>query len=62
MQAHFLGTNICLVIYIYIQFMFSTSIDGKIKAWLYDNIGSRLDYDAPGQWCTRMLYSTVENR
>ncbi|XP_022637350.1 topless-related protein 2 [Vigna radiata var. radiata] len=45
-----------------IQFMFSTSIDGKIKAWLYDNIGSRLDYDAPGQWCTRMLYSTVENR
>ncbi|ESW10946.1 hypothetical protein PHAVU_009G252100 [Phaseolus vulgaris] len=45
-----------------IQFIFSTSIDGKIKAWLYDALGSRLDYDAPGHWCTRMLYSTDGNR
>ncbi|XP_076921125.1 topless-related protein 4-like [Bidens hawaiensis] len=31
-----------------VQFIFSTATDGKIKAWLYDNIGSRVDYDAPG--------------
>ncbi|XP_051135670.1 topless-related protein 4 isoform X2 [Andrographis paniculata] len=40
-----------------IQFIFSTSVDGKIKAWLYDNMGSRLDYDAPGHSCTTMAYS-----
>ncbi|OMP11455.1 hypothetical protein COLO4_03799 [Corchorus olitorius] len=40
-----------------IQFIFSTAVDGKIKAWLYDNMGSRVDYDAPGHWCTTMLYS-----
>ncbi|KAF9619560.1 hypothetical protein IFM89_007387 [Coptis chinensis] len=31
-----------------IEFIFSTAMDGKIKAWLYDNLGSRVDYDAPG--------------
>ncbi|KAF7817952.1 topless-related protein 3-like [Senna tora] len=45
-----------------IQFIFSTAIDGKIKAWLYDNMGSRVDYDAPGQWCTTMLYSADGSR
>jgi WD40 repeat protein len=40
-----------------IQFIFSTALDGKIKAWLYDNLGSRVDYDAPGRWCTTMAYS-----
>ncbi|CAH9092059.1 unnamed protein product [Cuscuta epithymum] len=40
-----------------VQFIFSTAIDGKIKAWLYDNMGSRVDYDAPGRWCTTMAYS-----
>ncbi|KAL0904778.1 hypothetical protein M5K25_026928 [Dendrobium thyrsiflorum] len=40
-----------------IQFIFSTALDGKIKAWLYDNLGSRVDYDAPGHWCTTMAYS-----
>ncbi|KAI5398604.1 Topless- protein 3 [Lathyrus oleraceus] len=44
-----------------IQFIFSTAIDGKIKAWLYDNMGSRVDYDAPGHWCTTMLYSADGN-
>ncbi|KAK7264670.1 hypothetical protein RJT34_32280 [Clitoria ternatea] len=44
-----------------LQFIFSTSVDGKIKAWLYDNMGARVDYDAPGQWCS-MLYSTDGNR
>ncbi|KAK4491367.1 hypothetical protein RD792_002106 [Penstemon davidsonii] len=45
-----------------IQFIFATAIDGKIKAWLYDNMGSRVDYDAPGQWCTTMLYSADGSR
>ncbi|XP_078160587.1 TOPLESS-related 2 isoform X2 [Carex rostrata] len=45
-----------------IQFIFSTSLDGKIKAWLYDNMGSRVDYDAPGRWCTTMLYSADGTR
>lgn len=44
------------------QFIFSTAIDGKIKAWLYDNLGSRVDYDAPGKSCTRMLYSADGTR
>ncbi|KAK9084291.1 hypothetical protein Scep_030762 [Stephania cephalantha] len=45
-----------------IQFIFSTAIDGKIKAWLYDNGGSRVDYDAPGHGCTTMLYSADGSR
>lgn len=45
-----------------LQFIFSTAIDGKIKAWLYDNLGSRVDYDAPGRWCTTMLYSADGSR
>ncbi|XP_059291253.1 topless-related protein 4 isoform X2 [Lycium ferocissimum] len=40
-----------------IQFIFATAVDGKIKAWLYDNMGSRVDYDAPGHSCTTMAYS-----
>ncbi|CAL5394225.1 unnamed protein product [Camellia sinensis] len=40
-----------------IKFIFSTAIDGKIKAWLYDFLESRVDYDAPGLWCTAMAYS-----
>lgn len=45
-----------------IPFIFSTAIDGKIKAWLYDLLGSRVDYDAPGQWCTTMAYSADGTR
>ncbi|XWS57464.1 hypothetical protein CRYUN_Cryun09bG0176200 [Craigia yunnanensis] len=45
-----------------IQFIFSTAVDGKIKAWLYDNMGSRVDYDAPGHWCTTILYSADGSR
>ncbi|XP_008803470.2 protein TOPLESS-RELATED PROTEIN 2 isoform X1 [Phoenix dactylifera] len=45
-----------------IQFIFSTAIDGKIKAWLYDCLGSRVDYDAPGHWCTTMSYSADGTR
>ncbi|XVF86383.1 hypothetical protein PTKIN_Ptkin18bG0035300 [Pterospermum kingtungense] len=45
-----------------IQFIFSTAVDGKIKAWLYDNMGSRVDYEAPGRWCTTMAYSADGTR
>ncbi|KAL2941131.1 Topless-related protein 3 [Bienertia sinuspersici] len=45
-----------------IQFIFSTAYDGKIKAWLYDNSGSKVDYDAPGHGCTTMLYSADGSR
>lgn len=45
-----------------IQFIFSTATDGKIKAWLYDNIGSRVDYDAPGHSSTMMAYSADGTR
>ncbi|KAJ6715392.1 TRANSCRIPTION FACTOR WD40-LIKE FAMILY-RELATED [Salix viminalis] len=45
-----------------IQFIFSTALDGKIKAWLYDNLGSRIDYEAPGRGCTTMAYSADGTR
>ncbi|XP_068638722.1 topless-related protein 1-like [Aristolochia californica] len=45
-----------------IQFIFSTAIDGKIKAWLYDNMGSRVDYEAPNSSCTTMAYSADGTR
>ncbi|KAK4257416.1 hypothetical protein QN277_007009 [Acacia crassicarpa] len=45
-----------------IQFIFSTATDGKIKAWLYDNMGSRVDYDAPGHSTTAMAYSADGTR
>ncbi|KAM0948009.1 putative transcription factor WD40-like family [Dioscorea sansibarensis] len=44
------------------MFVYSLAIDGKIKAWLYDNLGSRVDYDAPGNGCTTMLYSSDGSR
>ncbi|XP_017983146.1 PREDICTED: topless-related protein 1 isoform X1 [Theobroma cacao] len=40
-----------------IHFIFSTSVDGKIKAWLYDNLRARVHFDAPGLACTTMAYS-----
>ncbi|KAJ7958799.1 Topless-related protein [Quillaja saponaria] len=45
-----------------IHFFFSTSVDGKIKAWLYDMMGSRVDYDSPGRSCTTMAYSADGTR
>ncbi|KAG6739989.1 hypothetical protein POTOM_057622 [Populus tomentosa] len=45
-----------------IQFIFSTATDGKIKAWLYDNAGSRVDYNAPGHSSTTMAYSADGTR
>jgi hypothetical protein len=32
-------------------------VNGNIKVWLYDNLGARVDYDAPGLGCTSMAYS-----
>ncbi|TXG62210.1 hypothetical protein EZV62_013573 [Acer yangbiense] len=40
------------------HFFFSTSVEGKIKAWIYDDDGERLDYNAPGFGRTRMAYTT----
>ncbi|KAK3436788.1 hypothetical protein EUGRSUZ_C01424 [Eucalyptus grandis] len=45
-----------------IQFIFSTATDGKIKAWFYDNMGSRVDFDAPGHSFTKMAYSADGTR
>ncbi|XP_077237884.1 protein TOPLESS-RELATED PROTEIN 2-like isoform X2 [Tasmannia lanceolata] len=44
------------------EFIFSTDTAGKIKAWLYDCLGYRVDYDAPGLWCTTMAYSADGTR
>ncbi|XVF35630.1 hypothetical protein REPUB_Repub18cG0162700 [Reevesia pubescens] len=45
-----------------VHFVFSTSVDGKIKAWLYDIVGSRVDYYAPGRSCVTMAYSADGKR
>ncbi|CAN6583703.1 unnamed protein product [Malus baccata var. baccata] len=45
-----------------VHFIFSTSVIGKIKAWLYDNLGYRVDYNAPGYSCTTMAYSADGKR
>ncbi|CAN0897774.1 Topless-related protein 4 [Linum grandiflorum] len=40
-----------------VQFILSTATDGKIKAWLYDTMGSRIDFHAPRHSSTTMAYS-----
>ncbi|KAL3650682.1 hypothetical protein CASFOL_007085 [Castilleja foliolosa] len=45
-----------------VHFLFSISTSGEIKAWLFDNNGSRLTYNAPGLCCMRMVYSTDGQR
>ncbi|KAK8602586.1 hypothetical protein V6N12_052392 [Hibiscus sabdariffa] len=45
-----------------IHFIYSTSVDGKIKAWLYDNMGPSVHIDAPGLACTTMAYSADNRR
>ncbi|KAI9160803.1 hypothetical protein LWI28_011686 [Acer negundo] len=45
-----------------IQFIFSTALDGKLSVWLYDNLGSRVDYNTLGHWCTTMAYSADGTR
>ncbi|XP_073121114.1 topless-related protein 4-like [Henckelia pumila] len=45
-----------------IDFIFSTDVDGMIKAWLYDEEGARVDYEAPGRSCATMAYSADGTR
>ncbi|KAG6524143.1 hypothetical protein ZIOFF_014034 [Zingiber officinale] len=45
-----------------IHFFFSTSTDGKIKAWSYEGLRSRVAYEAPGHWSTTMAYSADGTR
>ncbi|KAK4415399.1 Topless-related protein 1 [Sesamum alatum] len=45
-----------------VHFLFSISTRGEIKAWLFDNLGSRVTYDSPGFCCMRMAYSADGKR
>ncbi|KAL3746525.1 hypothetical protein ACJRO7_015478 [Eucalyptus globulus] len=45
-----------------IEFIFSTSVDGKIRAWLYDDFGARFNHSAPGRACMVMAYSNDNRR
>ncbi|XP_039165694.1 protein TOPLESS-like [Eucalyptus grandis] len=45
-----------------IEFIFSTSVDGKIRAWLYDDFGARFNHNAPGRACMVMAYSNDNRR
>ena len=45
-----------------ISFVFSTSADGKIRAWLYFDQFHRVDYNAPGKCCTYIAYSDDGSR
>ncbi|KAF8393179.1 hypothetical protein HHK36_021420 [Tetracentron sinense] len=39
------------------QWILSASIDGKIKAWVYDKSDSMFDRDSPNHLCLKMAYS-----
>ncbi|KAL5190015.1 Topless-related protein 1 [Glycine soja] len=54
--------SICPHVKQHVDFIFSTSTDGKIKAWLYDSLGARVDFDAPGYGYTTLAYSADDNR
>ncbi|KZV56045.1 topless-related protein 4-like [Dorcoceras hygrometricum] len=45
-----------------IDFIFSTDVDGKIKVWLYDDGGARVDYEAPGRCRSTMAYTADGTR
>ncbi|KAF3542599.1 hypothetical protein DY000_02000386 [Brassica cretica] len=45
-----------------IQFVFSAATDGKVRTWLYDELGARGTYDAPGHSLIRMAYSSDGTR
>lgn len=46
----------------HVHFVFSTSVDGQIKAWLYEVVGPRVNYDAPSHSSTTMVYSADGKR
>lgn len=45
-----------------VHFIFSTSVEGNMKAWLYDTVGSRVDYFTPNHACSTMAYSADGTR
>ncbi|CAK8576205.1 unnamed protein product [Lathyrus sativus] len=45
-----------------IQFILSTLIDGKIRAWVYYGKNFQLEYNTPGQYCTKLMYNADGNR
>ncbi|KAM2961356.1 hypothetical protein FF1_030939 [Malus domestica] len=45
-----------------VNFFFSTSVNGKIKAWLYNNMGYQVDYDASDHSITMMAYGADGKR
>ncbi|CAI8590151.1 unnamed protein product [Vicia faba] len=45
-----------------IQFILSTSVDGKIRASVYYDKNFQLEYDTPGQCCTTLMYNADGNR
>ncbi|KAA8521604.1 hypothetical protein F0562_012277 [Nyssa sinensis] len=54
--------SVCAHVKERIHFLFSMSTNGEIKAWLYDNLGSRVTNEAPGHCCARMAYSADGKR
>ncbi|KAJ6924819.1 hypothetical protein NC652_017937 [Populus alba x Populus x berolinensis] len=46
-----------LLLFLIPQFLSATSVNNNTKVCLYDNLGARVDYDAPGLGCTSMAYS-----
>ncbi|KAG6536850.1 hypothetical protein ZIOFF_001921 [Zingiber officinale] len=53
---------ILVSLFLSVKFFFSTSTDGKIKAWSYEGLRSRVAYEALGHWCTTMAYSADGTR
>ncbi|KAG6521005.1 hypothetical protein ZIOFF_018070 [Zingiber officinale] len=53
---------ILVSLFLSVKFFFSTSTDGKIRAWSYEGLRSRVAYEAPGHWCTTMAYSADGTR
>ncbi|CAN6694243.1 unnamed protein product [Malus baccata var. baccata] len=45
-----------------VHFFVSTSVNGKIKAWLYNNMGYQVDYDASDHSITTMAYGADGKR
>ncbi|XP_051137730.1 protein TOPLESS-like [Andrographis paniculata] len=45
-----------------VDFLFSTSTSGEIKAWLFDNMGARVTFNSPGLCCMKMAYSNDRER
>ena len=51
----------CFTLCMY-HFIFSTTVDENLKAWLYYLMGSRVAYNVHSQWCTTMAYTADGTR